>query len=844
VPVRFGKKVEKTFQINITGIVQGVGFRPFIFNCALKNNFRGDVCNTSYGVIIRVNAADLDVVHNFMDYIKINKPRPAFIENINAEEIEYLKFENFKIKESQIIDGGFVLVSPDLATCSNCLKDIVNHKEKRRLDYAFTNCTNCGPRFTIIKKLPYDRSSTTMSDFTMCTECSKEYLDPSDRRFHAQPAACNNCGPKLQVSDNYGNIQKTKDPVSFISGQLKKGKIIGIKSLGGFQIACDATCDKAVDRLRKNKKRPRKPFAVMVKNIKTAVFFYKLNSFEKELLKSPKAPIVLLRKKLFKSNTVQVSDPNLDLKLVHCDSASNKLKSFDSRKISSCVSFNNKFEGVMLPYTPLHHLIFKKISFPLIMTSGNISEEPIVFENDDAIKKLSGICDYFLIHDRDIFSRFDDSVVKVFKKKEMLVRRARGYAPYPLKLDLKFKNKTILAMGSEEKNTFCILKNNFALISQHIGDIDNTDSINFFKSALNIFYSLFNIDKIDLCVSDMHPNFKLNGLPSGGIIPQKTVKIQHHKAHIASVIAENNIRGSILGFAWDGTGYGDDGNIWGSEIFAVDEKYNFSRIGHLSEKILPGGEISIRKPYRMALTCLYYSWIKSDGICFNAASKNSFTDKKSMEINKLEGESFIEYIKNNFPKLFMLSSKKEILSLLFQIRSGFNSIMTTSMGRLFDSVSSVVGLCGISSFEGEAAISLEMAINKKSNDFYKFNYIKKDDSASASGKDCFIIDDIDLFASIIKDILSGKKSDLISARFHNTLAEIILDVSIKTRDSLSINNVALSGGVFQNNYLVEKTFQMLENNNFNVYTNFKVPVNDGGISLGQAFLGLKNINVF
>ena len=580
----------------------------------------------------------------------------------------------------------------------------------------------------------------------------------------------------------------------------------------------------------------------MVRNIKTAVLFYKLNSFEKELLKSPKAPIILLKKKLFKSNSAQETGLNSDLELQNCESVLNTLKSFNSKYPSPSVSFNNKYEGVMLPYTPLHHLIFKKIRFPLIMTSGNISEEPIVFENDEAVKKLGDICDYFLINDRDIFSRFDDSVIKVFKKKEMLVRRARGYAPYPLKLDLKVNNQTILAMGSEEKNTFCILKNNFALISQHIGDIDNTGSINFFNSALNIFYSLFNVAKIDLCVSDMHPNFKLNGLPSGVIVPQKTLKIQHHKAHIASVIAENHIRGSVLGFAWDGTGFGDDGKIWGSEIFVVDENYNFSRIGHLSEKILPGGEISIRKPYRMALTFLYYSWIKSEGNYLNAANKNNFIDKKSKEINKLEGEGFAEYIKYTFPKLFMFSSKKEILSLLFQIKSGFNSIMTTSMGRLFDSVSSVMGLCGISSFEGEAAISLEMAIGKRSNAFYKFNYMKNKDSAA--GEDSFIIDDIDLFASIVKDLLIGKKSDFISARFHNTLAEIILDVSIKTRNRLSINNVVLSGGVFQNNYLVDKTFQMLENKNFNVYTNFKVPVNDGGISLGQAFLGLKNINVF
>jgi hydrogenase maturation protein HypF len=681
-----------------------------------------------------------------------------------------------------------------------------------------------------------------MSDFKMCPDCSNEYSNPADRRFHAQPDACIKCGPKLMVVDNYGNKQTAKDPVDFIAAQLKKGKIIGIKSLGGFQIACDATCDKTINRLRKSKIRPYKPFAIMVKNIETDKNFYKINNFEKELLRSPKAPIVLLKKKLLKNNTIKKECLHINEEIQHYFSISNPDKTCNLKPLSHYVSFNNNFEGVMLPYTPLHHLLFKKINFPLIMTSGNVSEEPIVFNNHEAVKKLSGICDYFLIHDRDIFSRFDDSLTKVFKNKEMLLRRARGYAPYPIKLDLELKDKTILAIGSEEKNTFCLLKKNYALMSQHIGDIDNPSSIDFFKSALNTFYSLFNINKIDLCISDLHPDFKLNKLSTGRIKPEKTIKIQHHKAHIASVIAENHIKDSVLGFAWDGTGFGDDGKIWGSEIFIVDENMNFKRIGHLMEKILPGGEISIRKPYRMAITYLYYSWINISGNYSTVTDKANFTSRSFKNIDKLKDESFIEYVRSSFPGLFKSSSKKEILSLLFQIKSGFNSIETTSMGRLFDSISSAMDLTCNASFEGEAAINLEMVIKKNLKDIYEYNYIKN--SESAIGEDYFIINDIDLFTRIIKDILSGKKYGFISAKFHNTLARIILDISIKTRNRFSINNVALSGGVFQNNYLIDKTFEMLENYDFKVYTNYKVPVNDGGISLGQAYLGLKNINVF
>ncbi|MCL6088494.1 MAG: carbamoyltransferase HypF, partial [Actinobacteria bacterium] len=696
---------------------------------------------------------------------------------------------------------------------------------KRRFNYAFTNCTNCGPRFTIIKKLPYDRQNTTMADFLMCPECRQEYDNPQDRRFHAQPNACIKCGPQLQLTDNEGRLLKNIDPLKYAVRQLKNGKIIGIKSLGGFQIACDATSDNAVQRLRKSKNRPYKPFALMFKNMDHVKMYFKTNSQERELLSSQKAPIVLLKKKKISGLT---NEKEIERGI------------FNLKQVSKYVSFNNKYEGVMLPYSPLHHLIFKEINFPLIMTSGNISEEPIAYENDDAVKKLKSICDFFLINNRDIYSRFDDSVVKIFKKREMILRRARGYAPYPVKLELELKNKTVLAIGSEEKNTFCLIRKNYAIISQHIGDIDNEYSIDFFKSALKNYRSLFNIDKIDLLVFDKHPAFRLNSLALNEIKSENKISIQHHKAHIASVIAENNIKRKVLGFAWDGTGYGDDGKIWGSEIFVADEKLNFERIGHLTEKILPGGEVTIRKPYRMAITYIYYSWIRSD--------KNNFlSDNKSgIGVNKKAdagiGNLFLKYFRKNFSCYAKIVEDREILSIVFQIESGFNSIKTTSMGRLFDAVSSVLKLTNTATFEGEAAINLEMIAKENCKDFYNFKYTNENPDMDNYKKNRkFIVDDIDLFLKILKDISSGKDFEKISAGFHNTLSEIILDISKKIRENLTINDVVLSGGVFQNNYLIEKTFKLLENEGFNVYTNFKVPVNDGGISLGQAYLGMKNM---
>ena len=825
-----------TYKIIITGIVQGVGFRPFIYKIAKENNLTGSVTNTTEGVFIKVNVKNKKELINYIENIKKSKPAPSVIEKIEYKKIPFEDFKDFSINKSFETEEKFQLVSPDIATCKNCIEDIINKSNKRRFYYPFTNCTNCGPRFTIIKKMPYDRTNTTMADFDLCPDCLKEYNNPFDRRFHAQPNACNICGPKLKLIDKYGMLADDKNPILAASEKLRNGNIIGIKSLGGFQIACDAINDELVLELRKRKKRPYKPFALMFSDIKMIKEYMEVNAKEIESLTSPAAPIILLLKK-------------------------------KNSKLSSEISHYNKYEGALLPYTPIHHLLFNNINTPLIMTSGNISEEPIASENEEALEKLSGICDYFLIHNRDIYSKYDDSVIKIFNNKEMVIRRARGYAPYPVKIDIDIGNKVVLAVGAQEKNTFCLLKKNYAIISQHIGDLDSLDSLDFFKSTLENYRKLFNINKIDIVVYDNHPDYASTRFALKHFKDSKKIGVQHHKAHIAAVIAENKLLSpqskseKILGFAWDGTGYGDDGKIWGSEIFIVDSDLNFERIGHLKEKYLPGGEITIKKPYRMALTYLYNLWAKKS--C-----------EKSYKVTE-----FIDFVFINYSFYKKVTTAEEITILQNQVKTGFNSPLTTSMGRFFDAVSSILNLTHIASYEGEAAVHLEMTANEnvleeyniKINNSRSYENINGKDiisgnsggggsgsgissnNSSGGGKNNNIknieysknkndnigiieVDDFYIFQQIVKDIKNKISADIISAKFHNTLAKIILIVSKKVKDKYGIDTVALSGGVFQNNYLLKRSHDILQDNGFKVYSNFKVPVNDGGISLGQAYI--------
>ena len=764
-----------TYKIEISGIVQGVGFRPFIYRTAKKHKLNGTISNTTEGVTVIINTEDQAALDMFISDIKSLKPGPSVIETIKSRKIPFRDLKDFTIKKSTITRERFQLVSPDIATCGPCLDDI-NSKNSRRHYYPFTNCTNCGPRFTIIKKMPYDRPNTTMAKFGLCKNCLREYNDPTNRRFHAQPNACSNCGPKLILVGPDGKKAGTGDPVIDTAGLIKKGKIIAIKSLGGFQIACDGTSDKAVSELRKRKKRPVKPFAVMFGSTGPVKKYYRAGSTEIESLTSSRAPIVLLRKK---------EKDNI---------------------LSRYVSSYNLYEGVMLAYTPIHHLLFNHIDGPLVMTSGNISEEPIAAENMESFKRLKGICDYYLIHDRDIYSRYDDSVIKITCGREMVIRRARGYSPYPVKLDKNIGDKTILAVGAHEKNTFCVYKKNYAIVSQHIGDLDNPESIDFFRSTLGNYKGLFNITGIELIAHDKHPGYASTRIASGLKSGQKT-GIQHHTAHIASVIAENHINDAVCGFSWDGTGLGDDGKVWGSEIFIADKKLKFEHVGHLSEKILPGGSISIRKPYRMALAYLYYLWQKE-----KKGPKGRFTD----------------FVYNILPLYRKIVSTAEIDTIEKQIETKYNSPVTTSMGRFFDAVSSLLGLTHINTFEGEAAIHLEMVSGKGIKEEYSIKIDRIDNK--------FIIDDISIAGQVLDDIRNRMPAGRISAKFHNTLAGIVLNISRTVRNEREINKIALSGGVFQNTLLLEKCFRILEDDSFEVFSNFLVPVNDGGISLGQAYI--------
>jgi len=766
----------KTFNINISGIVQGVGFRPFIYKLAQKYNINGMVTNTTEGVAIKINSPDKNTVEKFTSDIKLQKPYVSVIENIRAKEVTHIDFKSFKIGKSKETKDKFQLISPDIATCALCLQDINNKQNKRRYYYPFTNCTNCGPRFTIIQKMPYDRPNTTMHKFTLCEDCAAEYNNPFDRRFHAQPNACIKCGPKLLLVDKHGKKIDSKSPIISAAKLLRQGKIIAIKGLGGFQVACNATSDDTVLKLRKRKKRPVKPFAIMLKDIESIKKYYYLSKKEIKSLTSARAPIVLLKKKA-KNYTV-----------------------------SWYVSLYNRYEGVMLPYTPIHHLLFNHIDIPLIMTSGNISEEPIAAENLEALEKLKDICDYFLIHNRDIYCRYDDSVIKIFKDKEMIVRRARSYSPYPVKLDKDIGKYIILAAGAHEKNTFCFLVKNYAIISQHMGDLDDVESLQFFNSTFKNYKKLFNIGRINLVAYDKHPGYASTKFAKELEDTISKIEVQHHKAHIASVMAENNINNSIIGFAWDGTGYGDDGKIWGSEIFVIDDDLNFKRIGYLKEKVLPGGEVSIKKPYRMAMTYLYGLW----------------TEHKNAE------DKFSEFVYNKLPFYKKIISNFEIDAIEKQIEIEFNSPVTTSMGRFFDAVSSMLDCTHSSSFEGEAAIHLEMVADFDEKGQYDIKIDNKDG--------VYVIDDYHIFSQIFGEVLNGIPKSKISAKFHNTLTNIILRISQLVGKTYNIDKVALSGGVFQNNYLLGKCFDILKNNDFRVYSNFKVPVNDGGISLGQAYI--------
>jgi len=769
------------FHIIVKGVVQGVGFRPFIYQLAHSHKLTGWVLNSSKGVIIEVEGEKKDL-EAFVEDIGTKAPPLAKIESIDVEFLPPMGYSSFIIKHSVEEQEQFLLISPDICICHDCLRELFDPND-RRYRYPFINCTNCGPRFTIIEDIPYDRPKTTMKKFKMCPKCQAEYDDPANRRFHAQPNACPRCGPSLQlamsrespgrpygsseapVRAGVGSVIRCEDSITETIKLLKEGKIVAIKGLGGFHLACDAENDKAVETLRVRKRRPGKPLAIMLHDVKQIKKHCFVSEDGEKILKSPQRPIVLLLKK-------------------------------PETSISPLVAPNNNYLGVMLPYTPLHYILLKESGMALIMTSGNISEEPIAMENEEALRRLGHIADYFLMHNRDIYSRYDDSVVRVIDGELIMIRRARSFAPFPIRLP--FKVKEILACGPELKNTFCLTHENYAFLSQHIGDMENLETFEHFETTLELYKRLFRINP-KIVVYDLHPEY-LSTKYALSLKGVKLVGVQHHHAHIVSCMVENEVKDKVIGISFDGLGYGTDGTIWGGEILIADWK-GFERVGHLRYVPMPGGAAAIEKPYRMAFGFLY-----------------SFFGENYRDL-KIDFLKFLDETEVNIMKR--------------QIDKKINSPLTSSCGRLFDAVSSLTRIKDEIDYEGQAAVELEMVADPSIEESYPFEIQAKDEGRRTRGEYRLVIDTKPIIEGVVRDLENGVSVSIIAAKFHNTVMEFVLDICKRIRERKALNKVVLSGGVFQNVYLLTNLPRRLEREGFEVFIQKKVPANDGGISLGQ-----------
>jgi hydrogenase maturation protein HypF len=758
------------WRICLRGIVQGVGFRPFVYNLAHTIGIRGFVLNSSAGLIIEAEG-DSTALDEFQEGVCGHPPPLARIDQVTTTLLEPVGDHEFEIRQSEGQLGDFVLISPDVAACQDCLQDS-SDPENRRFGYPFTNCTNCGPRYTIIQDIPYDRAMTTMAVFPMCADCESEYHDPGNRRFHAQPNACPVCGPNVALARSrsflpkdkaYGFGALSRSVLADVRSQLHQGEIVAVKSLGGFQLACDAENDAAVQQLRRRKKRSDKPFALMVRDAAAAEKVCVVSPAEKELLLSPQRPIVILPRR-------------------------------SGGAISCAVAPGNNTLGVMLAYTPLHFLLFGDCQdqapefAALVMTSGNISDEPIVTSNEEAWRRLEGVADWYLFHDRDIYMRVDDSVARCFEGRARVLRRSRGYVPQTIELGAPVTE--VLACGGELKNTFCLTKGSYAILSQHIGDLENYETLEFFDETLANLKKLFRVEP-RMVAHDLHPLYISTRYAASLPLPQ--IGVQHHHAHIASCMAENHLRDRVIGVAFDGTGYGTDGKIWGGEFLSADLR-GFERLAHFLYVPLPGGDAAVRQPWRSALT-----WLT---------------------------ESFGAQLPDSLP-LFHQVSPRDLKVVRRMIEQAFNTVQTSSCGRLFDAVASLIGLRQEVTFEGQAAIELEAIAQTGVEKSYSFEI-----SSSAPA----LIDMRPAIREIVGDLERGEAKSVISSRFHNTIANVIAEICRRIRQSERLERICLSGGTFQNMYLLERTVALLRKMDFKVFLHSLVPPNDGGIALGQAVI--------
>lgn len=745
-------------RIHVAGLVQGVGFRPYVYRLATERHLAGQISNTSSGVVIEVEGGAA-VVDDFLSSLPAQAPPLALVTDIRVVEIRGTGERDFCILPSDPSASVRTLISPDIATCDDCLRELFDPADCRHL-YPFINCTNCGPRFSIVRGIPYDRPQTSMSVFPMCPRCLAEYKDPCNRRFHAQPNACWHCGPQLEFCDSQGQRLSVEDPIAEAAARLGAGDIVAVKGLGGFHLAADATNSEAVARLRERKHRIEKPFAVMVSDLETVSRFCMLGAEERELLCLPQRPIVLLPR-------------------------------INPCTLADSVAPSNQYLGIFLPYTPIHHLLFKASELKaLVMTSGNLSEEPIAIGNSEAVARLGDIADWFLLHNREILLRCDDSVLRSFGGRTRQVRRSRGFVPVPI--FLKRELPPTLAVGGELKNTICLLRGREAFLSQHIGDLENVEAYKFFQEAVDHLQRILEI-RPGIVACDLHPDYFATrwARKQPGI---QAVGVQHHHAHIASCMAENHLEGRVIGFALDGTGYGTDGCIWGGEVMLADY-LDFERAAHLAYVPLPGGAAAIREPWRMAVSHLWASFGP-------------------------------DLLKLPIP-LFRQIPKTKVLTVLQMMERQVNSPLTSSCGRLFDAVAALINIRLEVNYEAQAAVELEIYRDQAAaGQPYPFGL-------SEAG-DLLQIDSRPLFRAIVEDLLRDATAGEVSQRFHDGLVEVLAAIARILRKRTSLNTVCLSGGTFQNAYLANHLEHELQNDRFEVYAHSQVPAGDGGISLGQA----------
>lgn len=776
------------YVIKVQGMVQGIGFRPFVANLASSLGIKGTVRNTGAAVLIEVEGRP-EATEEFLLRLKREAPPLAHIRFIDVTKAPVMHETEFSIAESAAAPLESVFPLPDLGICAECERELFE-PHNRRYRYPLINCTQCGPRFTITEKLPYDRKHTSMKAFPLCPACHREYTDPMNRRYHAEPISCPQCGPGIRLLDGEGRPIETSDLFNQLHQALLQGKVVAVKGIGGFHLMCDAKSEEAVQRLRRRKKRDPKPLALMIRDIETIRKYCHLSIVEERILASEKRPILLLRKK-------------------------------DTTGLADGIAPNNRYLGIMLPYTPIHHLLFHTESpregnslDSLVATSGNLSHEPISYRDAEAVSGLAGIADYLLLHDREILVPADDSVLGIFRGEEYPLRRARGYVPLPVdcaKLSSLWESEkkpipSILACGGQLKNTFCINQGKQFFLSQHIGDLENLKTYEAFIKGIAHFQSLLGVIP-EAVAFDRHPDYLSTEYASSSDIPIK-IPIQHHKAHIASCMADNGLDEKVIGVAFDGSGYGEDGAVWGGEFFVGD--YNeFTRFGHFEYVKMPGGDAAVREPWRMALAYIY-------GAGLPLESAGTFYGVK------IRGVPFLNAVPSD--KIWMVH---HLLS------KDAHSPLTSSVGRLFDGVSALLGIQSTVYYEGQAAVTLENMAVCTDDETYPI----------ILSKDCrpFVIGWRPMVQEIVSDMAAGVPASRIAGKFHRSVARSILEACLAIALETGLTKVVLGGGVFQNMILLQESVRLLETHGFQVFVHHQVPTNDGGIALGQAVMAMAHL---